>query len=114
MNRTREVLNDQYPTIPDLAWFTEAPLTFVIGSMMLNRTVTGLVCFLIVRPQAVKATLWGLGLLMYSAVALAAKTMPASTAYAADPQHLWNQLTEPSLPRRSRCWIGSSGYTGNG
>ena len=32
MNRTREVLNDQYPTIPDLAWFTDAPLTFVIGS----------------------------------------------------------------------------------
>jgi hypothetical protein len=32
VNRTREVLNDQYPTIPDLVWLTDAPLTFVIGS----------------------------------------------------------------------------------
>ncbi len=39
-----------------------------------------------------KPTLLVLGLLFCAAVASAAQTIPASTAYAADPQHLWNQL----------------------
>jgi hypothetical protein len=39
-----------------------------------------------------KATLLALGLLFYAAVAPAAEAIPAATAYAADPQHLWNRL----------------------
>jgi hypothetical protein len=46
-----------------------------------------------------KATLLALGLLFCSAVALAAETIPASTAYAADPQNLWNQLNSTLFAR---------------
>jgi hypothetical protein len=46
-----------------------------------------------------KAALLGLGLLICSAVALAAKTIPASTAYDANPQHLWNQLNSALFAR---------------
>ena len=46
-----------------------------------------------------KATLLGLGLLICSAVSLAATTIPASTAYDANPQHLWNQLNSVLFAR---------------
>lgn len=46
-----------------------------------------------------KATLLALGLLFCSAVALAAETIPASTVYAANPQHLWNELNSTLFAR---------------
>jgi hypothetical protein len=46
-----------------------------------------------------KATFLGLGLLICSAVALSAKTVPVSTAYDANPQHLWNQLNSALFAR---------------
>ena len=46
-----------------------------------------------------KPTLLSLGLLIYSAVALAAKSPPASTAYSADPHHLWNELNSALFAR---------------
>ena len=46
-----------------------------------------------------KATLLSLGLLICSAVAPAATTTPASTAYDANPKHLWNQLNSALFAR---------------
>ena len=46
-----------------------------------------------------KATVLALGLLFCSAVAPAAETIPASTAYDASPQHLWNQLNSTLFAR---------------
>jgi hypothetical protein len=46
-----------------------------------------------------KAMLLALGLLTCSAVAPAAETVPASTTYAADPKHLWNQLNSALFAR---------------
>jgi hypothetical protein len=46
-----------------------------------------------------KATLLSLGLLICSAAVSAANTAPASTAYDADPQHLWNQLNSVLFAR---------------
>ena len=46
-----------------------------------------------------KATLLGLGLLICSAAVPAANTTPASTAYDANPKHIWNQLNTTLFAR---------------
>jgi hypothetical protein len=46
-----------------------------------------------------KRTLLGLGLLICSAMTQAATSIPASTAYDTNPQHLWNQLNSALFAR---------------
>ena len=61
-----------------------------------------------------KATVLPLGLLFCSAVALPAQTIPASTAYDASPQHLWNQLNSTLFARVAPEGTAISGGHGMG
>jgi hypothetical protein len=49
-----------------------------------------------------KSMLLALGLLVFSPVGLAARAIPTSTAYDANPQHLWNQLNSVLFARVDR------------